>query len=249
MRPIFYCGMHHCCDADRVPRSCISVRTLKNRKSAFSPSRNGWIMDSGAFTEISTHGFYVTSHDEYAGDINRWYAKVRGLQAAVSQDWMCEDFILQKTGKSIPEHQRLTIESYDEVFMRVEKAYLMPVLQGYDPREYLHHLFMYGSRLRKGSWVGVGSLCKRNRRPSAISDILILLKRHRPDLKLHGFGIKTTSLQDELVSDSLWSCDSMAWSFAARMSGRDQNSPLEAIKFVEKISALPVQRYLAGICP
>jgi hypothetical protein len=247
MRPRFYCGMDHCSDADRVQRSCISVRTIRKRKSGFNPSKRGWIMDSGAFTEISTHGCYVTSHDEYGRDINRWHTTVPGLQAAVAQDWMCEDFILEKTGKTIAEHQSLTVESYDEVLRRVRKAYLMPVLQGYEPREYLHHLSMYGSRLKRGAWVGVGSLCKRNIRPSAISDVLGPIKRHRPDLKLHGFGIKTTSLQDELVSDLLWSCDSMAWSFAARMKGRNQHSPLEAIRFVERISKLPIQRHLFGI--
>jgi hypothetical protein len=34
---------------------------------------------------------------------------------------------------------------------------------------------------------------------------------------LHGFGIKTTSLLWADVRDNLYSADSMAWSFAARM--------------------------------
>jgi ribosomal protein L11 len=47
--------------------------------------------------------------------------------------------------------------------------------------------------------------------------ILKAIKAERPDLRLHGFGIKTTALSWEEVRDNLESADSMAWSFAARM--------------------------------
>ena len=42
------------------------------------------------------------------------------------------------------------------------RVYIMPVLQGYKPEEYIEHLNMYGSRPSLGAWVGVGSVCKRN---------------------------------------------------------------------------------------
>lgn len=42
----------------------------------------------------------------------------------------------------------------------------------------------------------------------------------RPDLLLHGFGLKTTALACGAVRDLLHTADSMAWSFAARREGR-----------------------------
>jgi hypothetical protein len=96
-------------------------------------------------------------------------------------------------------------------------VYILPVLQGYTPQSYVDHLRMYGDRLAQGAYVGVGSVCKRNASPSSIAQVLKAIKAERPDLRLHGFGIKTTSLLWADVRDNLYSADSMAWSFAARM--------------------------------
>src|ERR1700761_2735340 len=106
----FFVGLHQPSDAKHFSASFVSVNRIRNRKSPFIVGR--WIMDSGAFTEISTHGEYRHSVDEYAEQIVRWKGNGE-LLAAVSQDYMCEPFILDKTGKTIPEHQRLTIERYD----------------------------------------------------------------------------------------------------------------------------------------
>ncbi|MGV1129698.1 hypothetical protein ACV6B0_13580, partial [Enterococcus faecium] len=53
----------------------------------------------------------------------------------------------------------------------------------------------------------------------------------RPDLRLHRFGCKRTSLLEPPVHSRLATADSMAWSFAARFEGRDQNAWDEAGRF------------------
>ena len=58
MKPRFYIGTHMVNHAARFERCMISVNRLKTRKSDFVAQH--WIMDSGAFTEISTHGQYRT---------------------------------------------------------------------------------------------------------------------------------------------------------------------------------------------
>jgi hypothetical protein len=60
--------------------------------------------------------------------------------------------------------------------------------------------------------VGVGSLCKRQGDPAIIAGILDAINGDRPDLRLHGFGCKRTSLLDERVRRRLATADSMAWS-------------------------------------
>jgi hypothetical protein len=151
---------------------------------------------------------------------------------------MTEPFILEKTGLTTPEHQRLTIKRYDELLLCRTGAYILPVLPGYQPAEYVEHLQQYGDRLARGAWIGVGSVCKRNSRPEQIEAILKAIKRGRPDLRLHAFGVKLTALGSNVVRDAIWSADSMAWSFAAWKQGRNQNDWREARAFVERIASM-----------
>ena len=153
-----------------------------------------WILDSGAFREIEQYGGYRHSPAEYAAEVNRLAGLNPGMAAAVSQDWMCEDFVLRRTGKTILDHQWLTIQRYDALHPLINGVYLLPVLQGYSPWEYARHIDMYGGRLEHGMYVGVGSLCKRNGNAFNIEDVLLAVKRKRPDLRLHGFGLKATAL-------------------------------------------------------
>jgi hypothetical protein len=234
----FYVGMHMPSKADKVERAFVSVNVIKNRKSGFPVG--DWIMDSGAFTTIAKYGYYPEPVKAYADQIRRW--KNNGnLVAAVSQDYMCEDIMLKKTGLTIEDHQRLTIERYDALVAEETGVYIMPVLQGYSPQSYIDHIKQYGERLGPGAYVGVGSVCKRNSSPSSIVQVLKAIKSIRPDLRLHGFGVKTTALAWEEVRDNLESADSMAWSFAARWEKGNSNDWKDAVNFQNKIKNQQVQ--------
>lgn len=234
----FFVGLHQPSDARHFDCAFISVNRIRTRKMAFRVG--DWIMDSGAFTEISTFGKYRHSVAEYASQIRRWKAN-GGLLAAVSQDYMCEPFILNITGLDVAEHQRLTIERYDALVAEDTGVYIMPVLQGYDPQDYVRHIRQYGDRLASGAWVGVGSVCKRNGDVRAIEEVLWAIKDERPDLGLHGFGLKTTALSSGTVLNLLFTADSMAWSYAARKQGRNANDWREAKRFVHTIATRHVQ--------
>jgi hypothetical protein len=170
----------------------------------------------------------------YAEEINRWQSNGT-LLAAVTQDMMCESFIMNKTGLTVEAHQTITIERYQRI-VNACGAYVMPVLQGFAPRDYIRHVHMYGSLLGYNQWTGVGSVCKRNSDPDAIEDVLLAIKSVRPDLKLHGFGIKITALQNGNVCDMLHSSDSMAWSFAGRNDiNGDAHDPRGALKYACQI--------------
>jgi len=217
-----------------IDRACISVNILrrKNRQSYFEVGT--WIMDSGAFSEIKDFGTFRFPVSEYAAWINK-FADCGNLELAVSQDYMCEVPMLTKTGLTVADHQRLTIERYDAL-LPLTNVLILPVLQGYKPEEYVSHIDQYGSRLSFGMRVGVGSVCKRNGKPAEIVAVLDAIKAERPDLKLHGFGLKKTSLENAYIVSMLYSADSMAWSMAARLNGRDANSGLEASDFADDIA-------------
>ena len=221
-KPLFFIGCPSPAKAQHFARCMVSINALRKRQSDFIV--NDWILDSGAFTELSRFGHYRHTVEVYAREALRW-SRCGNLLAAVSQDYMCEPFILEKTGLSVSEHQRLTIERYDALLSVLQETSLpvMLVLQGYRVSDYLTHLDACGSRLQPGAWVGVGSVCKRNARPDEIADILRAIKNKRPDLRLHGFGVKLTALESREVREILYSADSMAWSYPSRFGKGDDS--------------------------
>ena len=238
-RPLFFLGVHKPSMAAKVERAMLSVNALEGRRSDFVA--NDWILDSGAFTRITTGRGHMPIAD-YAKAANRWQF-CGNLLAVVSQDWMCEPFVLNLTGSTVAQHQRWTIERYDALRPLVG-PYLLPVIQGYDPAEYAFHTLDYGNRLSSGAWVGVGSVCKRNASPWRVAAVLEAIHSVRPDLRLHGFGLKQTALRNEAVASRLYSCDSLAWSFAARRQGRNANDVREGLRYAERINSAPVQQEL-----
>lgn len=241
----FFVGLHHPHAAQHVTAPAfISVNVLRRRKGDFKVGE--WIMDSGAFTEVVRFGGYRFGVDEYASQIRRW-SKCGLLLAAVAQDYMCESFVLEQTGKTVAEHQQMTVDRYDALLREdVAGVYIMPVLQGYEPRSYVDHLRLYGERIAQGAWVGVGSVCKRNSNPASIVAVLHAILRERPDLKLHGFGVKQTALEIPYVREALHTADSMAWSFAARREGRNANDWREAESYAERIKRIVFAPTYAG---
>lgn len=264
----FFVGLHQPSDAHRFVAACISINRLRSRKKPLGNVRV--LVDSGAFTELNLYGRYRHDVVEYASELHRlWTQGVVNIVAAVAQDFMCEDFMLARTEATnvaigtgygpVPKlalvaiHQRWTIERYDALVAALDRLFegacpfpILPVLQGYSPADYARHLNAYGDQLKHGMWVGVGSICKRNGDPSAIVAVLSAIKLVRPDLCLHGFGVKTTSLLNSIVRRLLATADSMGWSFAARKQGRDANDWREAERFVATINnaiALPAQLY------
>lgn len=215
------------------------------------------LVDSGAFTVLDKFGFYPESRSvaRYARRLYELHAGgIVTILAAVAQDYMCEERITARTGLTVPEHQRLTIERYDALIAELRRLFgadipfhVMPVLQGRTREDYLRHIEMYGDRLTPGMWVGVGSVCKRQGDPAVIEDILLAIHERRPDLLLHGFGVKFTALCFAAIRRLLATADSMAWSFAARYEGRDANSWREAKRFrrsVMRPASVPEQMRL-----
>jgi hypothetical protein len=255
----FFVGLHQPSDAHRFQRVCISINRLRGRKKPLGAV--DVLIDSGAFTELNLFGRYRHGVEEYAAELYRLHSTgVVRILAAVAQDYMCEDFMLARTDATnealaaleygpapkaalISIHQKWTIERYDALVEALDRLFdgdcpfpVIPVLQGYSPADYVRHLVAYGDRLKPGMWVGVGSVCKRNSNPDMIAEVLEPIVRLRPDLRLHGFGVKQTALFNAAVRQFFETTDSMAWSFAARRQGRDGNSPAEAAAFVDKIA-------------
>lgn len=194
----------------------ISRVRLERLRGRYPTAVCDWALDSGAFTEVSRHGRWTVSEQQYGDFVRRCAEEIGRLRWAAPMDWMCEPPILQKTGKTVLEHQSLTIRSFlilRDMDLPVE---VVPVLQGWTVGNYLDHVEQYqkaGVDLSRSSVVGVGSICRRQS-STRIAQLLMLLQSE--GLRLHGFGVKLQGLA--LSSPYLTSADSLAWSFDARRS-------------------------------
>jgi hypothetical protein len=177
-----------------------------------------WVCDSRGFTELSTHGRWTIGAREYADALLRYTDGIGQLAWASPQDWMCEPWILAKTGRTVADHQQLTTESVALLReLLAGRVHIIPVVQGYRLADYERHddlYLMHGIDLRAEPVVGLGSVCRRQS-TTEIRDIVTLMAGR--GLALHGFGVKTAGLRS--YGPLLASADSFAWSYGGRRRG------------------------------
>jgi hypothetical protein len=162
----FYLGSHRPHWLALSDRSLfVSHMTLRARKT-LPVARTNWALDSGGFSEITLRGGYRDSAAQYAAKVLRYQSEIGRLDFASVQDWMCEPFVLLKTGLSIEEHQRRSVQSYLDLCELAPGVPWMPVLQGWCWGDHQDHVEMFaraGVDLTKLPRVGVGSICRRQK--------------------------------------------------------------------------------------
>lgn len=154
----FYVGVHHPSMGWPLTlrgfRVCLSANVLVGRVGdiPFVGCSEPWLLDSGAFTQVTRHGRFLQAPHTYAALVRRYAAT--GLVAAATQDYMTEPAALRATGLTVRDHQRLTVERYDAIAdAGTDGVYLMPVLQGWTPDDYRRCLEDYGDRIGTGAWL------------------------------------------------------------------------------------------------
>lgn len=195
----------------------VSHRRLRPYKTL--PVANAaWSLDSGGFTELSQHGRWTVTAQEYVAAVRRYANEIGNLQWAAPQDAMCEPWVLAKSrswlGGTVEAHQRWTVDNYMQLRTLANDLPIVPVVQGWQLDDYTRHVDQYaaaGVDLTQVPVVGLGSVCRRQ----ATSEIVAIVQRLSAlGLRLHGFGVKTTGVAQ--YGNLLHSADSMAWSFGGR---------------------------------
>lgn len=214
---IFYLGSPEPC---WLARTSVPLFLSRRRLSRYTepPCALGlWALDSGAFSELALYGHHVTTPRQYVREVCRWLDRPGKLQWWAPQDWMCEPFMLEKTGMTVQDHQRRTIDNFLELCDLCPEFPPIPVLQGWTYEDYLRHRDQYVTRgivLDALPLVGLGSVCRRQHTRAA--DEII---RAFSDLRIHAFGFKLSGIRQSGIRQSgtmLASADSMAWSLDAR---------------------------------
>lgn len=199
----------------------VSHRRLSRLRRDLPVAAAPWALDSGGFSELSMYGEWRTTPAEYVAAVIRYDREIGKLEWAAPQDWMCEPDMIARTGLSVEEHQRRTVNNFVELCQlwadaSDEECPFMPVLQGYDVDDYLRCMDLYaeaGVNLSDYPLVCVGSVCRRQH-TSQIRAVLEAILATDPDMPLHGFGVKSLGLRE--YGDLLTTYDSMAWSYNAR---------------------------------
>lgn len=186
------------------------LRVLKKLPRAIC----SWALDSGGFSELSMYGEWRSSTTDYIAATKRYADEIGSLRWAAIRDWMCEPFIVAKTGLTVREHQRHTVDSYLKLMTLAPDLPWIPVLQGFTLGEYKQCWDDYnraGVDLANLPLVGIGSICRRQH-----TDEIATIVRYFSEqgLQPHGFGVKIQGLTQ--FAQYLTSADSMAWSFATR---------------------------------
>lgn len=213
---MFYLGTHHpnWLALTDTPLF-VSHRTI-GRMRSLPRAMGPWSLDSGGFSELSLFGRWETSSSSYVAAVRRLRSEVGNMNWAAIQDWMCEPHMLKLTGKTVAQHQALTVASYLELRSMAPEVPWLPVIQGWTRGDYIDCVELYaraGIDLTSEPIVGIGSVCRRQGTVTAALTIRWLAS---DGLKLHGFGFKVLGLSK--VKDALASSDSMAWSVDGRRS-------------------------------
>jgi len=215
----FYLGSHVVNHIDKVNFPLfLSFRQLRKRLKKPFTHQTPICVDSGGFSELNINGKWTITPKQYNDKLIQLQSIGLKINWAAQQDWMCEPFVLDKTNLSIEQHQDLTVENLIELRSLNSSIHYIPVLQGYTLQDYYNHFEKFESNgfdLRSEPIVGVGSVCRRQSTDEIEHIMKSLAKK---GLKLHGFGVKTNGLKR--YGRYLKSCDSLAWSFDARINNK-----------------------------
>ncbi len=213
-RWLFFLGTHEVSWLGRgIGPLFVSHRRLAQR-AKLPRATARWALDSGGFTELSLHGQWITTVEEYIEAVRRYAQEIGRLEWAAPMDWMCEPAVLARTGLTVEDHQRRTVENLLELRALAPDLPFVPVLQGWTHSDYEQCLMLYqaeGIDLTRERLVGLGSICRRQ----AMNEVAqITWSLAESGIALHGFGVKSGGLTK--FAGALVSADSMAWSYRAR---------------------------------
>ena len=185
----------------------------------FPRNRNQIMMDSGAFDLIIRE-----NRDEFPFSPKEYAESIKKLEITpnyvVSMDYICSP----ENKKNNIDLIYKTIENAKILrseFKRGEGICFIPVVQGYDVKEYLLCIKELVNKkiVQNGDYIGIGSLAKRRtvKEPrEIIKSIYQFLTKKKISVKLHCFGLNLNIIKDESIFNIIKSIDSLAWTFPYR---------------------------------
>ncbi|WP_302083039.1 DUF7221 family queuine tRNA-ribosyltransferase-like protein [Salinibaculum rarum] len=178
-------------------------------------------IDSGGYQAVSRWGgeypYSPTELFEYASQM--------GAEYVATMDLVCDPNV--ESDLSSTERIEQTVENTTEVVAAYEASstnydfQLVPVIQGWKPREYLECVDAFRDRGLIREYMGIGSVARKHANDE-IHEILTRLNNNLPSTDFHLFGAKLSIVRDHRFWGQFESCDSAAWRFRPSELGRDK---------------------------
>jgi hypothetical protein len=149
--------------------------------------------------------------------VRRYHDEIGNLGWAAPMDWMCEPFMLAKTGLTIAVHQVRTVANYLELRSLTPDLPFVAVLQGWSRDDYLCCVELTSASALtspRSRWSASGRSAG-GRRPARSRPSCTPRRHGPPAARLRRQGLRAHALRDCLVS-----ADSLAWSLEARRGRR-----------------------------
>lgn len=225
----------------------ISYATQNNRPwdNAFQVREDyTFFADSGGFHHMASGtGEYRTPNSDYLDYVEEHKPTLWALR-----DYPCEPQLLDKHGRTVREHQRMTTERHIELLDAAEDrgtpGQPVAVVQGYTVGQYLSHFDELADHGCLPGYVGVGTLCRKNQDHEIAQALLAVRKELGHGPGLHAFGVKKSALRFEEVVRAVTSADSQAFDWA-ESRGHGDRDPDESYTYVDALRAyLPWRRDL-----
>ncbi|SNZ12125.1 hypothetical protein SAMN06269185_1508 [Natronoarchaeum philippinense] len=174
-------------------------------------------IDSGGYSFMKGKGEYTTSNAAYLEFLEDHSPTLYALR-----DYPCEPEVLETHGRTVREHQRMTTDRHRELINSLSGFEIsgqpISVLQGWTIDDYLNHVDEMRDAGTLTDYVGIGSVCRRNREAEIRRIILAVRKALPSSTRLHAFGVKGSVLQYPDVRDALTSADSQSYEMQAQWS-------------------------------
>jgi hypothetical protein len=216
----FYLGAQHPTWLERTDVPLFYTRARLESRRTFPRAAGTWALDSGGYTEINTHGKWMTTAKTYAALVRTFSQEVGNLEWAACQDWTCHPDSMKKTGLTVKDHQVKTVASFVELLYLDDALPIAPVLQGVSEDDFKRCVDLYanaGINLLTCSIVAIGSIAHRQD-SATVSSIVRWLWRQ--GIRLHAFGWKLKALS--VCSPMLATADSISWATEAKLLGKPQ---------------------------
>jgi len=175
-------------------------------------------IDSGGYSFMKGKGEYETTNKEYLRFICEYEPELWALR-----DYPCEPEVLREHGRTVEDHQQLTTDRHRELLdLYGDPNHTVPgqpiaVLQGWSVDDYRRHIEQMQAAGTLTEYVGIGSVCRRNREKE-IREIVLTVRKELPGWVdgLHAFGVKGSVLQYPRLREALTSADSQSYEMQAR---------------------------------
>lgn len=172
------------------------------------PKHDNLFIDSGGFNVIKRWGVFPFSVDEYLDFVRQYNPSMFAVM-----DYPCEPELGSRPKHLKTNRERIeeTIKNTSEIIDKWDdESKPIPVIQGYTRSEYLYCIDRLRDQGLITDYMAVGSLCVR-KRITEIRGVLRMIKKELPKTRLHAFGIKLSAMDDPLMWELVYSCDSNAW--------------------------------------